>query len=944
MSLMLIFLLTVSPVYNTLYGTQQVTTQNIIDKIDKNNAENPQEKNRERIEQSLMHPIYAHAFDTVSGTLYIGAACAIQDQEDKPYALAAADALDRAFIPLAPEQALLDNKEEQPNPSYGAQITHLTVTSGGCPAFVKQDEPDTLYFMHDRTDNTPHLISARAIHDAHGKVTAGIVCLTANIPSLENPQSRKAFFMAVKNHENSFGDSGSGIALATYNQALEKALEKKDTPDASQREQTRTKKTAKKKKNKQKSSKPIYRLMMHDATTGSQAGNKAAPLDKASDAIKINNSAQFLEVNDLYWDNKFKKLYIALTVETGDGSDDGARALVIASVSKGKLVIQRMVPDNAITADSIIGTRGSRSRVTIRKVRMIHTSTKLSYLIVVRAPTDSDRDPAKDYDSIYALPVVNGKIATTDPALGLLAKKTAAPHAVFSPSAPHTFITRLLTEEAIQADDMRTITNNEALVGGFELPGKVTDIFTAGDAVFVAVKASNLNHETDYESGIFYSQAVFDAAGLTQGWTPWRRAHPAACPITGMGLNTASGQLWFMPQDGEKPSITVKRTSLSTAEEPLSKHITSFFTRPLAHLASFPLYTTDESAIKPPKHSLLVATGYRKVWATERTIAAQDQLLPVEFTGGVMQELGLISTADIAVLPEESSRWLIVAGSQGMAVRNISRLHDTQQWWIRLGTYRHVRKVVVDGSYLYVLTPYTLDRIELSAALLTGKEQVHPITIAHARDFPQGRHKAFLDLIICGPLALLGTSSGLIRTGNSADIRTALDSATVNWTDIPLPESLDAVRRLVPISAALQDTEGRTHINSYVLNTSVHTYQSRIYRLSIEFKDTIDDTTCTLFPDYFIFGEKTFFFNTRSYCAQLATDGAIMMLAQTRADDEPAYVEILDVGRRSESYVRSLGKTYMLNVEEAHTFSNVTRDAALGSWIISGDFGVKLYE
>lgn len=336
-------------------------------------------------------------------------------------------------------------------------------------------------------DGATMVTTDEELNDADGEAaTTGIVAIAA---------SSSHIFAAVRPTEdtsNNFGDTGSGIALIGV-----------DKP-------------------------PELKLNIKDATTG-QDGNQALPLDKTSDEIKIGGDVTFglsgasdatsNQAINLHWNEKLQRLYIALWVKSGGASGDGARSVVVGRVLPSglfanTLALQEIAPAAAFDADqltNIIGAKKTDIFVVARRVRVMHTSTGLSYLIVsgnVYEGTDVK------INKVFALPLVDNQSKPTEH--GTLAKKDAA-------LANGKFVTA-----ATANADLPTSNEIFAKVGGFPLPipneGLPSDIVVVGDTVYVTIEEAA---DDTHDPGIFYSQALFDETGKIVRWTMWaKRAFP----------------------------------------------------------------------------------------------------------------------------------------------------------------------------------------------------------------------------------------------------------------------------------------------------------------------------------------------------------------------------------------------------------------------------------
>lgn len=826
--------------------------------------------------QSFTFPVRAHAYHPQTGRFFIAADKA---QESNTFAIAAAIE-NTQFFGLAPAQVTLNNLADQANPLIGAHIKHLALM-GEHPIVVKSDQENVVYCIAHYKDLAKiYVISSQALPDATGAVSAGVVGLSSNSTESLTPDFSQ-FFAAVKNNAGEFGEPGSGIAGGSFK------IEKKT-----------------------------------DNNILSFAPTKTLALDKTSVAIKINNDATsfnnvaYNKSVDMHWSDRFKTLYSALLVTGGAGTTDGVRGIVRGNVE--------IAPAAAFTANSIVGGVGASLQVSMHCVRTMVTSTLLDYLIVVGgvgAPADTKR-------MVFALPLVNND---TSKFFGVLAKKDALPIDRCSDSAPYRFQARVLSEPALVVGDLFEPTDTPAIVGGTGiLPGDITEVHVHNDTVFVSVAT-----EGTEKSGIFYSQALFDAVGKIKGWTVWQRASGSTDHIFGFALNNYNGNFWLMPGADAETINTVKRTAWGLGNGDLTSVVNNYFPPENGGVHSI----VDQ---KMGNYSVLIVTGFKKI------MLVPNGSPPIKISGGVLDSLGAITAATI--VNDGNYSWLFVAGSGGLAVlahddgTGSRSVLDAGMKFKKIGDYKNVRRIIADTNNLYILTANKLDRISVSGGLLPA------VTIARADRLPVV-HGSFSDIAVSGAFGLLATSGGLLRVGNNGDISTAHNADSINWTSVTLPESVGPVTRIVPISPTGQEHEFATHDNGgniYILNAYVGYHQARVYRFTVKniTNTLVDDSTLTLFPDYFVKDKKSFYLNVGDYRNYLATDGALFFLSRSAYAPTKAapFLEVLRPDLFHAQRLSARTSTKVLEIEKATSIGRLLRRSATGSWLISGDFGLQVNE
>jgi hypothetical protein len=245
---------------------------------------------------------------------------------------------------------------------------------------------------------------------------------------------------------------------------------------------------------------------------------QAKRLDPSTEQVRINSDPSIDSLVTLHWDDHLQRLYTGLTLTTSAGANNGAKAVVVGQVHDNEtLTLYDIFNTAALPAGdtdriiAVINDSDQENALSIKHIRTMHCSTGPSYLIV--------NGDVGAYDqvnnTIYALPLVD--ICPESPYQGTLADKNAAL------SYRHTF-------ETIVTSSIGLIDNDDAavLVGAGPLPiestTEISDIEVIGDTVYVSTATGQ---SATNESGILYSQALFEKTGKIVRWTPWtKRAFP----------------------------------------------------------------------------------------------------------------------------------------------------------------------------------------------------------------------------------------------------------------------------------------------------------------------------------------------------------------------------------------------------------------------------------
>lgn len=812
--------------------------------------------------------IKASYFNVQSRSLFVGAN-EIPPTQYKDRAVAYAGPTDLYFKGMTPEKVTLNGIAGSTNPLYGAPILYISMLDR-YPLVVPQTQPNMVYLV--RNYFSPDMIqmySAGPLKDANNNVSQGIAAF-ASIP--EN-DSNSIFSAIVLPSAGVLGDPGTAYLVGGIENG-------------------------------------VFQIGV------------TSPLDRTTAALKIGSDlANILNVS-MHYSEKLANnsprgfFYTGFVATGGSNPTDGVRGVTI----DGNIEI---APITAFAANSIVGGVGPNTQVSINHISTLHTSTRLHYLVVC----GGIGTPTTTATSVYALPLINN-----DPSFRKLAAKTAVPtNRYFIGQGVPSLIGRSLDTPAQNVGDLFSPTDDDiyrAQVGGTAtLPGAVSRLWTVKDTVYVAVDNN--------PGGIFASQALFEKNGLVNGWTNWQ-------PVNGIMQQTPYGAVdrnngidWFEGYDNFNVLNTVYRTTWSDTS-PFGESLHMLFADQTPGIQGLTDIRYDNGALNQTvgsRISPLIASGYERIaliqsgaddgatftptsqlTATHKSTNGSVGTLPLNcdsivISGGALNRLGGIITSEITY--DGTYSWVLCGGNGGLAIliradgsgcpvgtlgKNFTNLPSDAQFKV-IGTFKDVRKIVSSGSHVYVLTTSELRRIDQSQATFAAasSDQELGTVLASSNGLVSlfGRAPLFSDIIISGPLALIATDNGLIRVGNLQSIETSNES-TMNWTLVPLPESVSAVTRLFPISPTGNPTEWATTSqggNVYVLSAYTGKNQARVYRLSIASLEVtkkpqtapdITDTTVQLFDDLYVKGfEPSFYLNCGSYRNYMATDGTVLYLTRS---------------------------------------------------------------
>lgn len=931
------------------------------------------------------HPI-RHWLVNSAGTLLFATADA--DADTKEFAAVVLKKDSSNWMPLTPINAQLNREQNAftKNPLYDQSIAHAVLMEGENPAgssegrlvVVTKAEPNTLYLINNYYKKTilkeergtseevakikeenskkqPEAIieyTTSLARDAAGNDHASIVSMAA---------SNAFVFAAVTPRDKPFGQLGSGIAMTV----LGTVPVEEENPDPNN---------------------PAQRAVFAplDVPTGMTRYNlkkvkkndhaydlaaRALPFDVTIPALAIGEKPlASVTIKDMYWSPEHSTLYIAVSAQTADDPNSGVRAIVAGRV-QGQVLrfLPIVINDAALESDSIIAVRGALKSISIDKVRTMVTSTMLNYLIVVKE------------NMVHALPLVRDAITDQSKNYnGLVARKDVLPKVTAQKNNPSI---RHFNEAAHRNEHMITAHDPAGLVGGGALPkGIVAAVFTRADVAYVVVESEDLEN-----SGVYCSQALLDAAGAIKGWTKWRRAvslfSPGGAPekVFDAMLNTGSGEFLCLCADENGKKTEVKYTQWQAKDEKnptiLPSLISSVFPKEKAGVHAI----VDIPANSPglPDSSLQVLTGLGTVMLVQTSSKHGDCFVPHPImqctyaehtkgtlinksarahiiTGGELADLGPITAAE--VICKGDSATLIVGGVQGLAVLSAA----DGSWWSavegignnfeklpslmtfkKIGNHRFVRKLLYDDGMLYVLTDQQLDRIDLSSG------DFNPVTVAHTRELWENPG-IFFDFVVSDKLALLATSEGIWRVGNSRDVRLGITAGDMQWTKINLPEGFASVRQLQVISntGRIQDVARQEGGMIYALNGYRGKGLSKIYRLIISSteKSEISNATVQLLMDSYIKDSVSSFINFGGYRTFFSTDGIMYMHLGNKEDGQAAiyttpYDYIVERLRNKAIKPPSIELPVKLDGKMA---TSILQSSALGNRMIVGDFGMYM--
>lgn len=898
------------------------------------------------------------------------------------------------FIPLAVSPITLNNVAKQTNPLKGKAIKFICAhnidqTAYGYFSVINQSASQVERFylipsvslpdVKKPTEVSVSMVQSVVPNDSAGNRAGHIEQLASLSFVGESKTVKNIVIGAVTEAGKDFGEGNSGIAAALYNASVQKDKTINYT---------------------------LKMLNLSTGTLANRA--LALNASSAAINIGMGTPVFETITNpvvDMHWDSRLARLYLAIRVTAAAGQSNGARAIVVGRFNGDKLIFDAIVPDAAVLSsndDVIVGAHNGRS-ASIFKVRTMRTSTGLDYLIVNGGNNQSGSSGISSVaNQIYALPLVHISLNEdeqwrTNKKHGTLADVTVDPALTFSTATPQRFTSRLFTKQATTASQLYTTNSQAALVGGGVLPFLTTgvrtltkvvaDMFVVGDAVYAAVPFTYATYDGAIQQpGLFQSRAIFDHRGCITAWTPWQRVAGTDEYMYAARLDARYGSFWYLTGADSSNADTVKQTqwgrnkndgllggtltddkvgliNVLGDELPLSK----------GGIQGFVQYDLENSGVSGL--TTLLATGTNKVVFVKTGDSSQaagtvkpyggdfsadkatsiDGTFPVgvgrvfSCSGGVLRGLGPIITA-ATVKRGQNVSWIVVGGMNGLAI--LTDMHGNgfapttlpyAYTFRKIGNYAFVQKVFGDGRFLYVLTPYSFDRIELNEeSFISGN--LLKTTLATPQTMWLANSASFSDVMVANKLALLATSQGLYRVGNGSSVM----SGVPHWTLVPLGESLGPVYSLLPVESSLGiATAGQV----YALSAYCGYDDARLYRLYVQQTSTITDATVRTIGDMYIKDKPSFFVTTGQMRSFYVGDGSVHLITRPVNENRlmalyalPPFLHIPVDLTQDTQFPASRSAYISADISNRGILGRPWRLSASGSWLVYGDFGLRVNE
>jgi hypothetical protein len=610
----------------------------------------------------------------------------------------------------------------------------------------------------------------------------------------------------------------------------------------------------------------------------------------------------------MFGDTVLNASYIGIS---GSGTT-GIRAVTIGD--------QEVIYEGALDAaplNNIIATQNINKNIFINKINILHSSTGLSYLVILGGEGNTKDDTN---NSVYALPLVN---LPSSKDFGKLAKINQSTQILFNSKYPMRYLgTFFLTPaekpgELYKSDDIGAKVGRSPLLidgGTDKFMFTINSIESFRDSIFAL---STFNGDSNIGiGGIFYSQAIFDETGAINCWSPWLRKNVVGNYSSQKYIPELGAHI-MIPNISNKTVIQTEWSKIGPWSQGLNniyKDLPAFNSgiQKIVDISHFHNGLASSDPLNPIlKPSFSFYLGYKTVIIQQTS--TNSGLLPLKtnkskifkngsmegfnstenistigFTGGQLDNSGAIITAAIGFI-ENTDCWLIVGGSNGVFIlsknngcgcgtnllRNNFEGLTSDMSWKKIGNFKNVKKIISQNNFLYIVSNDSIDQIKLYPENIIKGENIIIKNLAKASNFSSTEYPSFNDGLFSGNAWIIASNNGLYNYINN------------KWEKINLPGGSYAPLYLFPISAngnpddwakgKALDLNNRKQIsgNIYLATTSIPTHQSEIYRLIVYGSDDgVTENTIQILNNFFLQNQPTYYINPGSELLSIIGDGA----------------------------------------------------------------------
>ncbi|MCF7900015.1 hypothetical protein K9K77_00765 [Candidatus Babeliales bacterium] len=924
-------------------------------------------------------------FDSVSEIFYVAAAAdtpGADDNVDK-FSIAGVPSGGTAFTAAAPATATVNGVAGAANPLYGQGISFLGMANN-TPAVVKLGEPTNVYWITSALGaSTQTILKTTDVKDATPNTTAQVEHVTG--------VGNNTVVAAVSPNGGAFGATSSGIAVLLKNAAgtaLEQvaAVNENDTVKAVPIDLTTATGVLAIANDVVVGPTvdmywdvPLQRLYVALQVTGAGADG-----DGARSIMVGHFEANKLIFNKIAADAAFEaglgtQVVGAKRNGPGDGVDVQAHKVRVLHSSQG--------PSYLI----VLGHAGGENQ-----------QTTVNCLALV----DKSKDP--DFATTWRTDTTHGTLASKiDETTSYFVNTIMGKPKVFSGKTFTTAATEgTLLNTAVAADALRVnvgggLIPNLGNIQDVQVYKDTVFVHAAKDATEEAgiFYSQALFDQSGVIKGWTAWQRVIHPKNGDVGLHAFAYAPILGNFFTIGGVTATDYDIVNLTQWGSSDNDDLLGGTAADASVGLISQLNSEFSDNggIFGLFDFPNGTATSAFVTTDgsKTAMMVATGYKKVVMaltmsntgatyvpftgdfsndkktyTGGSITAGEldgtDTVMISLSGGSLDALEAITCAEIVVENDggdDDGTYFVVGGTKGLAVlrqaTNFYSWPDTGltsffqnidgelNTFVELGNYTNVRKLWGDGANLYVMTDKQLDRIPVN----TLDETITATPIATLATLGLSDDDSFSDCAISGKCGVIGTNKGLFRVANGSDI-----TGTPTWTKFNFPGTDDrTIKQIYVISpTALKEAFATTGSGGqlYVLESSLGLEQSHIHIFDVAnvAAGNIDNATFELVSNVFVqdisdTSVTSPYFSAGYSWNHFTTDGAFLTSAEPAKNGVAAkFTRVPLLVQGGSIFNKSGEKPIDFGVSNAGIIRGMIRNSSLGSWMVYGDFGVRVHE
>lgn len=721
---------------------------------------------------SFTVPVTAALLDKASGNFYVGLAAG--GAYSLGYALRNAPFSSPSFKPITSQTITLGASPVEMlalNTYYGNTNPNLAFVLQKNSSPTRQSVVKIINNSGSLAYQSASLLDGSGALNQNGTVTSGIVDIAS---------SAHYIFAAVRpgSAPTNFGQPNSGIAVVGVN-----------------------------KKNL---------ALTQTAAQPFDTGIKAALLD-ATTSFAGSPSPIIANQATLFWDDYLHRLYVGLIVTTGGTAGDTANSVVVGSIFDGTLTLENFLPSSALVAGNTtyitsVEQAASSETVNVNFLQTLHASTGPSYLII----NGGNGPQGTVTNTIFALPLVD--VGDSENATqGLLADKT-----MFN-TTTHRFETPVSSTAGLT-----TSNDAAAQVGAGPLPildtVAISGLWVAGDTVYVSMgyPANTMN-----DTGIFYSQALFDNTGQIIRWTPWSKrvtpfnSFPDADPIGQIaffGVDANNGATW-MVNDTNNQTVRVTTWDEGTASS-LAATLNQTFTKGCYSVLDLDQSTRGFGSITS-RYALFGGAGivaFAQISQAFTPSPSGPQEVTLDFSEpenyyvtALPRPAGAITALEYArQLTGSASNYFFAGTDVGLyafanangsgfdvtALSNINAAPFTTGMWQKINSIAgSIIDIKTTGNALYIMTsapsaqlPYNYRIYSVPFATTLSAMFGAPTLIAQSQEGALQSTLAFYSMQIISTASdgsteqlVISTNNGLYQSSAAGGVQNATNPTAANW-------------------------------------------------------------------------------------------------------------------------------------------------------------------